>query len=115
MSIRSIAVTIPASGTSSKPVSAKDFTDNGTVALVGIATPGTVDSVTLAIEFSIDGGTTWLTVVGSDGVAKAITQTADDYIVLAPYEYPLIPGLFRLKASGNVAAARTYTVFGRDV
>lgn len=115
MSIRSMQVTIQSGASTSSPVSAKDFTDNGTVALVGIATPGTVDAVTLAVEFSIDGGSTWLTVVGSDGVAKSITQTADDYIVLSPHEYPLIPGMFRLKSSGNVADDRTYTILGRDV
>lgn len=114
MSIRSITVTIPASGTSSKWISAKDFTDNGTVALCGIATPGTVDAVALSIEYSVDGSTA-LTNVGSDGTAKSITQTANDYIVLSPAEYPLIPGYFRLTAASAVAAARDYVIFGRDV
>ena len=53
--------------------------------------------------------------VGTDGTAKTLTQTADDYIVLPPAEYPLIPGYFRLGVASATAAARTYTVFGRDV
>lgn len=114
MSIRQIAVTIPSGATYSKWISAKDFTDNGTVALTGIATPGAVDAVALRVDFSIDGETA-LTLVGTDGTAKTLTQTADDYIVLPPAEYPLIPGYFRLGVASATAAARTYTVFGRDV
>lgn len=114
MSIRQIAVTIQSGDTYSKWISAKDFTDNGTVALTGIATPGTVDAVALRVDFSIDGSTA-LTLVGTDGTAKTLTQTADDYIVLPPAEYPLIPGYFRLGVASATAAARTYTVFGRDV
>lgn len=114
MSIRQIAVTIPNGETYSKWISAKDFTDNGTVALVGIATPAAVDAVALRVDYSIDGSTA-LTAVGTDGTAKTLTQTADDYIVLPPAEYPLIPGYFRLGVASATAAARTYTVFGRDV
>ena len=115
MSIRSIQLTIPNGSAASKWVSAKDMSDHGSLALVGVATPGTVDAVTLAIEYSIDGGTTALTCVGSDGTAKSITQTANDYIVLSPAEYPVIPGHFRLVSSGNVGADRVYTIVGRDV
>lgn len=114
MSIRKIAVTIQSGATTSNWISAKDFTDNGTVALVGIATPSTVDAAALRVDFSIDGSTA-LTNVGTDGTAKTLTQTADDYIVLPPAEYPLIPGYFRLGVASATAAARTYTVFGRDV
>ena len=114
MAIRKIKATIPSGAAVSEWVSSENLADNGTLAVVGIATPGTVDAVTLSIEFSTDGSTA-LQVTNSAGAAVSITQAANTYISLMPSSFPIVPGFVRLKSSGNVAAKRDYTVFFRDV
>lgn len=114
MAIRKITATIPSGAAVSEWVSAASLADNGTLAIVGIATPGTVDAVTLAVEFSIDGSTA-LQVTTSAGAAVTITQAANTYISIAPSSFPVVPGFVRIKSSGNVAANRDYTLVFRDV
>lgn len=114
MSIRKVPVTIRNGGTSSDWISAESISDNGTLAIVGIATPGTVDAVALSIDFSLDGATA-LPITDSAGAAVTITQAANKYITLAPASYPVIPGFFRLTAAGAVAADRNYKVVCRDI
>ena len=113
MAIRKVIAEIGSGGTSSRWIPASEVADNGTLCIVGIATPGTVDAVALAIEFSMDGSTA-LAVTSSDGTAQSITQAANKYITLAPSTYPVIPAFFRLTAAGAVAAARSYTIVMRD-
>lgn len=114
MSIRKVPVTIRSGGTSSDWISADSVSDNGTAAIVGIATPGTVDAVALSIDFSLN-QTTALPITDSAGAAVTITQAANKYITLAPASYPVIPAYFRLTAASAVAADRNYTVILRDI
>jgi len=114
MAIRKVGVQIGSGGTASDWVSAKEIADNGTLCIVGIATPATVDAVALSFEFSMD-GTNELAITDYAGVAQSITQAADTYITLSPVNYPVVPAFFRLKAASAVAAARSYTIVLRDV
>lgn len=114
MAIRKVAVQIGSGGTVTPWIAAKDIGDGGTLSIVGVATPGTVDAVALSIEFSLDGSTA-LAVTNEAGTAQSIVQAANTYVSLQPANYPVVPAFFRLKAASAVAAARNYTVVLRDI
>ncbi len=107
-------LTIQSGAAVSQALNRDDIGDAGSYALVGIGCPGTIDAVTLAVQFSFD-GSTWLAVTGSDGTAKTITQVASKYMALSPSDYACIPKWVRLASSGNVAALRDYTLVFRAV
>lgn len=82
--------------------------------LAAIICPGTIDAVTLAIQCSAD-DSTYKAVYGTDGNAKAITQAASAHIAVNPADYSSVGnGFVKLATSGNVAAAREYTLVFRD-
>ena len=82
--------------------------------LAAIVCPGTVDAVTLAIHCSAD-GSTYKATYGTDGAAKTITQAASAHIVVNPSDYASVgSGYVKLATSGNVGAAREYTLIFRD-
>lgn len=85
-----------------------------TWAFCELLTPGTIDAVTLALEYS-DDGIAAIATQNVTGDLAGIVQTAAASIALPPTQYSVVHKYVRLKASGNVAAARTYKLTYRRV
>ena len=89
-----------------------------TWAFTELVTPAAVDAVTLTLEYSdSDAGNhaDALVTQNTAGDLDPITQTASASIALHPVQYSVVHKYVRLKASGNVAAARTYKLTRRRV
>lgn len=79
------------------------------VEAIGIVAPDTLDAVTFNVEVAADkGGTTWGILTTEDGVDVELTQGVATPINVAPWRS------IRIKATGNVAADRTFRVSAHE-
>lgn len=81
----------------------------------GLNSLTTANTLSISIDYSPDGGTTWvnaagLTLVGGAAVTKGVTPTEDDLAIGIPVPFPVGTG-FRL----NTAASKAVRVVGTVV
>lgn len=81
---------------------------------VGVIFPASMTGTGITFEMSVDGGTTWHDVYGTDGNLVSVTKVDGDYRALNPSDFAGVQHV-RVKSSGAETGAKIIKIVCRDV
>lgn len=81
---------------------------------VAVIFPASMTGTGITFEMSVDGGTTWHDVYGTDGNLVSITKVNGGYRALNPTDFAGVQHI-RVKSSGAETGAKVFKIVCRDV